>query len=223
MTEPKRKIENLNLDLCYTIEEFELINKQLKSRSIELNEKPVDLFEFDKGKLTPMPQAAVIMEATVGEIAGQLRNWSIWTLQNGIVTTSQGGYDFNVGGQRKIDALDVGFLTREAYNGLTQQQRQTFQGAPFSPIFAVEVADVSGSSDFQRLDRKIKDDYFADESSVQLAWLIDPVNKEIHLYRRGMRRYPWGWRNIGGGAVLPGFTLNVWSIDQVIEVCCFIH
>ncbi|CAG8602110.1 7587_t:CDS:2 [Paraglomus occultum] len=99
----------------------------------------------------------------------------------------------------KIDAPDVGYLTRKVYKELTKRQRETFQGAPFFPIFAIEVADISIKSKFEKLDRKIKDDYFAPESSVQLAWLIDPVNKKIHLYRRGMRRHSWGWRDIGGG------------------------
>ena len=154
-----------------------------------------------------MPQATVEMEAVVGEIVGQLSRWNVWTRQNG--------------GQKKIDAPDVGYLTREVYKGLTKEQRKTFQGAPFSPIFAIEVADILIKSKFEKLDRKIKDDYFAPESSVRLAWLIDPVNKEIHLYRRGMRRHSWGWRDIGGGRVLLGFTLEVWKIDQVIEVRCY--
>ncbi|RIA98853.1 hypothetical protein C1645_748628 [Glomus cerebriforme] len=201
-------LENLNLDLRYTIEEFEFINKQLKSTTLEINGQPVNLFEIDKsGKLTPMPQVPVKMKGVVSEIVGQLSTWNVWTRQNGIITTSQGGYDFNVGGQRKIIAPDVAFLTRDAYNRLTKQQRQTLQGAPFSPTFVVEVADLSQNSNFKRLDDKIKDDYFAPESNVQLAWLIDPVNKAIHLYRRGKKRHPWGWKDIGG----------VWKIEEVIE------
>ena len=215
-------LENLDLDLSYTIEEFELINKQLKTSSIEIKGQPIDLFELNEnGKLIPMPQVTVEFEAVVGEIARQLGNWNVWNRQDGIITTSQGGYDFNVGGQRKIDAPDVAFLSREVYNNLTKQQRRTFQGPPFSPIFAVKVADISKQSDFERLDFKIKNDYFAMESSVRLAWLIDPVNKKIHLYRRGMRRYPWGWRDISGEDVLPGFTLEVWKIDEVIKVYCY--
>ncbi|CAG8582086.1 11339_t:CDS:2 [Paraglomus brasilianum] len=214
----KMILENLDLDLSYTIEEFELINKQLKTSSIEIKGQPIDLFELNEnGKLIPMPQVTVEFEAVVGEIARQLGNWNVWNRQDGIITTSQGGYDFNVGGQRKIDAPDVAFLSREVYDSLTKQQRRTFQGPPFSPIFAVKVADISKQSDFERLDFKIKNDYFAMESSVRLAWLIDPVNKKLHLYRRGMRRYPWGWRDIGGDDVLPGFTLEVWMIDEVIK------
>ncbi|CAG8453887.1 1026_t:CDS:2 [Paraglomus brasilianum] len=214
----KMILENLDLDLSYTIEEFKLINKQLKTSSIEIKGQPINLFELNEnGKLVPMPQVTVEFEAVVGEIARQLGNWNVWNRQDGIITTSQGGYDFNVGGQRKIDAPDVAFLSREVYDSLTKQQRRTFQGPPFSPIFAVKVADISKQSDFERLDFKIKNDYFAMESSVRLAWLIDPVNKKIHLYRRGMRRYPWGWRDISGEDVLPGFTLEVWKIDEVIK------
>src|SRR2546421_2439215 len=218
MSKLKINLENLDLNRVYTLEEFELINEELKRGHIEINGKPVDLFELDKnGKLVPMPQATVEFEAVVGEIVGQLGNWNVHTRQNGIITTSQGGYDFNVGGQRTIDAPDVAFLTRKAYKRLTLQQRRTFQGAPFSSTFVVEVADLSQASVFHRLDRKIKDDYLATESSVQLAWLIDPVNKQIHLYRRCMRRYLWGWRDVKGEHVLQRFTLKIWKIEEVIE------
>jgi len=59
-------------------------------------------------------------------------------------------------------------LIRQAYNNLTEEQRTTFQGPPFSPVFVVEVANISKNSNFQRFDSKIKDDYFAMESSIQL-------------------------------------------------------
>jgi Uma2 family endonuclease len=214
-------LDNLDLNRCYTVEEFELISKKLKFSSIEIKGQPVNLFELDKsGKLVPMPPTTISMEAVVGEIARQLGNWNVWTRQNGIVTTSQGGFDFNVGGQITVRAPDVAFLTRDVYNGLTQQQRNSFQGDPFSPTFAVEVADLSDRTVFRNLDNKIKNEYFATESSVRHVWLVDPRNKEIHLYRRNMKRYQWGWKNIGGDDVLPGFTLDVSEIDELIEVYC---
>lgn len=173
-------LDNLNLNRCYTIGG---ICKKLKFSSIEINRKPVNHFELDKnGKLVPMPPTVILMEAVVGEIAAQLHNWNMWFQQNGIITTSQGGHDFNVGGQRMVRASDVAFLTRDVYNGLTQQQHLSFQGNPFSLIFTVEVADLSNSLVFQELDHKIENDYFATESSVRLVWLVDSENKQIHLY-----------------------------------------
>ncbi|CAB4378691.1 unnamed protein product [Rhizophagus irregularis] len=211
-------LDNLDLDRSYTVEEFELISKKLKFSSIEIKGQPVNLFELDKsGKLVPMPPTVISMEAVACEIARQLANWNVWTRQNGIVTSSQGGYDFNVGGSVTIRAPDVAFLTRNVYNDLTQEQRDSFQGDPFSPIFAVEVSDLSDRSVFQNLDDKIKYEYFAPESSVKRVWLVDPKNKQIHLYRRGMNRYLWEWRNIDGGEVLPDFVLDVSEIDEIIE------
>ncbi|CAB4446885.1 unnamed protein product [Rhizophagus irregularis] len=211
-------LDNLDLDRSYTVEEFELISKKLKFSSIEIKGQPVNLFELDEsGKLVPMPPTVISMEAVACEIARQLANWNVWTRQNGIVTSSQGGYDFNVGGLVTIRAPDVAFLTRDVYDDLTQEQRDSFQGDPFSLIFAVEVSDLSDRSVFQNLDDKIKYEYFAPESSVKRVWLVDPKNKQIHLYRRGMNRYPWGWRNIDGGEVLPDFILDVSEIDEIIE------
>ncbi|EXX78791.1 hypothetical protein RirG_011890 [Rhizophagus irregularis DAOM 197198w] len=60
-----------------------------------------------------MPQTPYAREKVVAEIVGQLRNWNIETHQNGGVTSSQGGFDFNVGGQRTIRAPDVSFTPKQ--------------------------------------------------------------------------------------------------------------
>ncbi|CAG8766504.1 7983_t:CDS:2, partial [Acaulospora morrowiae] len=49
----KVDIDNLDLNRIYTFDEFEFINEQLKTRTLVINGDPVNLFEFDKGKLLP--------------------------------------------------------------------------------------------------------------------------------------------------------------------------
>ncbi|PKY23252.1 hypothetical protein RhiirB3_471328 [Rhizophagus irregularis] len=46
-------------------------------------------------RLLPIPQSPIANEAVVHEISRQLGNWNVETSQNGIVITSQGGYDFS--------------------------------------------------------------------------------------------------------------------------------
>ncbi|CAG8653230.1 12492_t:CDS:2, partial [Racocetra fulgida] len=65
-------------------------------------------------------------------------------------------------------------------------------GEPFSPIFVVEVENIAKQSNFNKLDSKFKDIYFAKESAVQLG-------------------------NINGDEILPKFTLKIQFIEQVIE------
>ena len=49
----KIDLENLDLKKVYTFEEFEYINEQFKTRTIQLNGKPINLFEYENGKLIP--------------------------------------------------------------------------------------------------------------------------------------------------------------------------
>ncbi|CAB5395410.1 unnamed protein product [Rhizophagus irregularis] len=55
----------------------------------------------------PIARAAV-----VAEIVRQLGNWNIETHQNGRITSSQGRFDFNVGGARTLRAADVYIHTK---------------------------------------------------------------------------------------------------------------
>ncbi|CAJ0829798.1 13149_t:CDS:2 [Entrophospora sp. SA101] len=216
-------LDNLDLNRTYTFEEFEFINEQLKTYTLEINETPVDLFEFNKGKILPMPQNPISKEAVVCEISSQLRNWNVQTRENGIITTSQGGFDFNISGQRAIRAPDVAFIPKNIYRSLNHQQQWTFKGQqPFTLTCVVEVAVTQeGYQEFNDLDQKFREVYFATGSSVELGWLVDPQNKQIYIYRRRANRVVYrtshGWNNVNGGNVLPGFTLEVEKIDDAIS------
>ncbi|CAJ0834222.1 15307_t:CDS:2 [Entrophospora sp. SA101] len=214
----KIDFNNLNLDRSYTLEEFEFINDQLKTRILEIDGHPVNLFDLDKnGKLIPMPQSPYSREKVVAEIVRQLSNWNIWTRQNGGVTSSQGGFDFDVGGGKTIRAPDIAYTPKEIDCQLDAQQNWSFKGDPFTPIFVIEVGNISTHSKFEELDRKFKDVYFAEGTSVQLGWLIDPENKEIHVYRRDRCRINHGWKNVNAEDFLPRFTLEIWKIEHVIS------
>ncbi|CAG8699410.1 12392_t:CDS:2, partial [Acaulospora morrowiae] len=218
----KVDIDNLDLNRIYTFEEFEFINEQLKTRTLVINGDPVNLLEFDKGKLLPVPQNPIIKEAVAGEIFGQLRNWNIQTRENGIITTSQGGFNFNISGQRTIRAPDVAFTPKNIYRSLDQRQQWTFRSQPFTPTFVVEVAVVrEGYQEFNNLDQKFKEVYFSIGSSVQLGWLVDPQNKNIYIYRKRANgviyRVTHDWNDVNGDSTLPGFTLRVRLIDDAIS------
>ncbi|CAG8755224.1 15715_t:CDS:1, partial [Dentiscutata heterogama] len=79
----KIDVNNLNFDRLYTLEEFEFINDQLKTRTLEIDRQPVNLFNLDKnGKLIPILQSHYSREIVVAEIVRQLGEWNIWTKQN---------------------------------------------------------------------------------------------------------------------------------------------
>ncbi|CAG8809954.1 20139_t:CDS:2, partial [Racocetra fulgida] len=108
-------LNNLDFKRTYTFEEFELVNEQLKTRTLKIDGNPVDLFEFNKGKLLPMPQNPINKEAS--------------------------GFDFDVSVQRTIRAPDVAFIPKNIYQGYQE---------------------------FEDLDRKFREIYFATSSSVDL-------------------------------------------------------
>ncbi|CAG8638504.1 8432_t:CDS:2 [Paraglomus brasilianum] len=68
------------------------------------------------------------MALVVAEICAQVYKWNIQTRQNGVVTSSQGGFNLSMTGGRTIRVLDVTFTPSETYHNLNDQQLMTFQG-----------------------------------------------------------------------------------------------
>jgi Uma2 family endonuclease len=211
-------------NLSYSIETFEAINDWLKTNSLEINSTPVNGFERDsRGRLIPMPPVPLGKEIAVAEISRQLSNWNAFSAQPGAVSSSQGGFLLGPG---IIKAPDVAFTPLGICSTLTPNQQFTFQGAPFCPTFVVELDDLTIQRKLVDLTAKIKDSYFP--SGVQLAWLVDPVNKIFYDFKRTkggvIRRccHPWYKNNqpaiINGGDVLPGFGLRLSKINEVYTV-----
>ena len=211
-------------NLTYSIETFESINNWLKTNSLQIDSTPVNGFERDsKGRLIPMPPAPLGKEIAVSEICRQLSTWNRFSAQPGAVSSSQGGFLIGPG---MIKAPDVAFTPSAMCSTLTQNQQFSFRGAPFCPIFVVEVDDLTIERKLVDLTVKIKDSYFP--SGVQLAWLVDPVNKIFYDFKRTkagvIRRclHLWYKNNqsavIRSGNVLPGFELELSEIDNVYTV-----
>ena len=221
----------LNLDRRYTLEEFEAINSWQKTKPVGLDDSSksrfesldhISHFEYVSGYLIPMPETPIEKEAVVLEIGRQLGNWNVETGQNGVPTSSQGGFNFTTTGGRSIRAPDVAFTPKQTYRSLSVVQRRTFKGEPFCPTFVVEVEDTSKKAKLTALTAKFKETYFP--AGVQLGWLIDPIGKKIFVFKRDrnglVRRYSHGWSDVSGGDVLPGFLLKVSDIDEAVSQVC---
>ncbi|CAG8724490.1 3442_t:CDS:2 [Rhizophagus irregularis] len=126
-------LDNLNLERSYTLEKFEYINSQLKNFTLEINRYSVNFFELDEnGKLVLITKTRIPC---------------------GVITTSQGGFDFTV-------------------NHNTVIRCWSFQGAPFIPIFLVEISDIEENiynSKFREVDRKFKEEFITFSTSVQFV------------------------------------------------------
>ncbi|KAF0546067.1 zinc finger, c2h2 domain-containing protein [Gigaspora margarita] len=195
----KIDLDNLDFNRSYTLEEFEFINEQLKIRTLIVDGEP---------------------RKSCFEISGQLRNWILSSRDGGGGTCSQGSFNFYVRGNRTIRAPDIAYTPKDIDHKLNPQQNWTFKGDPFTPIFIIEVGDIGNdikNSKFVYLDEKIKNEYFAEGTSVQLCWLIDPQNKRIYTYKRGQCRQEHGWRDVNGENILPNFTLDIEMVNDVLS------
>ncbi|GBC07665.1 hypothetical protein RclHR1_07600004 [Rhizophagus clarus] len=204
-------LDKLDLTRIYTPEELALINNKLKTH-----------INFENGRLLPVSQAPIANEAVVHEISRQLGNWNVETGQNGVVTTSQGGFNFSVNGKRKIRAPHVAFIPENILSSLDKDQLWSFNGQPFTPIFVVEVINVSNDRILNEVDTRFKNDYFANGTSVRLGWLIDPKNHAIWTYKNNNNenapvRQKCNWEDLNGGDILPGFTLNISMVEEIIS------
>ncbi|PKK71281.1 hypothetical protein RhiirC2_828439 [Rhizophagus irregularis] len=208
----KFDINEIDFNRTYNLEEFEFIKDHIKDNYPN--------FEFVNGKLVPVSYSPIVYEAIVHEISRQLGNWNINNSKNGVVTTSKGGFDFNVSGGQKIRAPDVTFTPANIYRSLDEEQLWSFNGQPFTPFFVVEVANLKKKEVDKEIDTKFKKEYFAIGTSVELGWLIDPLNRIIQVYKRNKNGEPYRrkrpWVYLEGGKHLPGFTLELWPIDDII-------
>ncbi|GBB97528.1 hypothetical protein RclHR1_00300007 [Rhizophagus clarus] len=212
----KKKTEfggKIDFNHTYSLKEFEFIKDYIKERHPN--------FELVDGKLVSIPYSPIAYEAIVHEISRQLGNWNIQQPKSGIVTTSKGGFDFDVSGRQKIRAPDIAFTPANIYRSLDESQLWSFNGQPFTPIFVVEIANIDKKTVEKEIDTKFKKEYFASGTSVELGWLIDPENRIIWVYRRNKNKDPYRrrkeWTDLEADKTLPGFTLELSNIEDIIS------
>lgn len=151
----------------------------------------------------------IIMMPVGGE--GSSRNFLLtgrfyaWTEADGtgIGFDSSGGFRLPNKAKRSPDAA---WVKRERWEALTDKQRKKF--APLCPDFVVELR--SESDRLNKLQVKMEE-YIT--NGAQLGWLIDPIEKKVHIYRPDapveILDHP---QEISGEPLLKGFTLKLAGI-----------
>lgn len=118
----------------------------------------------------------------------------------GLVFDSSTGFTLPNGAKR---SPDVSWLRRERWGALTEAQREGF--APVCPDVVVELR--SQQDRLSVLQEKMQE-YMA--NGARLGWLIDPLEKRVHIYRPHrsveIRDDPSA---LDGESVLPHYVLNV--------------
>src|SRR2546421_7138231 len=101
---------------------------------------------------------------------------------------------------------DLAWVRNERWQALTEEQQEKFP--PLCPDFVVELR--SRTDKLKTLQAKLQE--YVD-NGVQLGWLLDPVERRVHVYRPGaaveILNNP---QSVSGEPVLPGFALDAQSL-----------
>ncbi len=151
----------------------------------------------------------LIMPPTGGETSNKnlriLQQLGMWTDENntGIAFDSSGGFKLPNGADRSPDAA---WIPKEKWENLTPEQRQKF--LPFCPDFLIELR--SPSDNLNALQKKMEE-YI--KNGTKLAWLINPQDRQVEVYRKGQAVERLDDPQIlSGESILPNFVLKLEKI-----------
>lgn len=155
-------------------------------------------------------EGEVIIMSPVGSEGGN-RNFKL-TARFGAWAEADGtgvGFDSSTGFKLPNGAKrspDLSWMRRERWEAVPKKQRKKF--APVCPDFVVELRSETDS--LEMLQEKMKE-YLA--SGAQLGWLIDPLEKKVHIYRpKATVEILDRPRSVSGEPLLKGFVLDLSGI-----------
>ena len=122
---------------------------------------------------------------------------------SGVAFDSSTGFELPNGAVRSPDAA---WVARARLERLSAEDKQGF--LPLCPDFVIEL--LSPSESRAVLQRKMEE---YRDNGVRLGWLIDPVRRQVAIYRAGVGvENRTGSGVLAGESVLPGFALDVAAI-----------
>lgn len=135
-----------------------------------------------------------------GEVLRQLGNWNVEN-EKGITFDSSSGFTLP---DRSVFSPDAAWISSVRWNKLTQSQKDSF--APICPEFVIEVTSKTDSAE-QLLEKM---EVWRKNGAV-LAWLIDPRNQRIYIFRsdKPTEILEGFERTISAGNPVEGFNLDL--------------
>ena len=128
------------------------------------------------GTVIVMPPTDPENGVCVGEVFGQLRDWARQE-RRGLASGPDAGFHFRDGSRRSPDAA---WFDRTRWREAKRSAKPRQRFPVFAPDFVIEVR--SPDDRIRKLRGKMEE-YIA--NGVQLAWLIDPQERTISIYRAG--------------------------------------
>jgi Uma2 family endonuclease len=173
-----------------TAEQFEQLCSDNRDLRLELT------FE---GELIVMPPAGSKTGLRNARLIQRLANWTDAD-GTGLCFDSSTGFTLPNGAKYSPDSA---WIRRDRWDALTNQEQDSF--APLCPDFVIELK--SSSDTLSRLRNKMQE-YI--ENGAHLGWLIDPVKRQVHIYRPDhdveVLDNP---ETVSGEPLLNGFVLNL--------------
>ena len=155
-----------------------------------------------QGELLIMPPAGWETSEYNAEICMQLRQWAKRE-GTGTTTDSSGGFILP---NTAVRSPDAAWIRHDRLATLTAEQRRKF--LPLCPDFVLELRSPTDS--LSVLQDKMQE-YM--ENGAQLGWLIDPVRRQVFIYRPDLPveqlEKP---DSVSGEPLLPGFRLDLREI-----------
>ena len=152
-----------------------------------------------EGELVVMPPAGSKTGLRNARLNQRLANWTDID-GTGVCFDSSTGFVLPNGAKYSPDSAWIG---RNRWDALTNEEQEGF--APICPDFVVELR--SHSDSLSRLQSKMQE-YI--ENGAQLAWLIDPLKRQVYIYRPAhdieVLDDP---ETVTGEPLLSGFVLNL--------------
>ena len=107
------------------------------------------------------------------ELAYQIQHWNISNGRPGICIDSNTGITLPNGAVR---SPDVSWISMEKYNELSKEDIKKF--AHVCPDFVIELRSVSDNLETLKLKME---EYI--ENGLRLGFLVDPIQKQVHVYK----------------------------------------
>ncbi|MEM7594687.1 MAG: Uma2 family endonuclease [Cyanobacteria bacterium P01_A01_bin.83] len=129
----------------------------------------------------------------------------LWNVNSklGVTFESSTGFILANGAVR---SPDVSWIKFTRWNELTPQQQERF--APIDPDFVIELR--SPTDKLADLQQKMEE-YLT--CGVRLGWLINPIDKQVEIYRQGQdKEILENPQTLSGEDILPGLTVDLSEI-----------
>ena len=198
LTLPTPQLSPRTIIICYperrALSDDELLELSLCNKDLQFERTA----QGDLVVMTPTGSEASRRNA---EITGQL---AVWAKRDGtgITFDSSGGFHLPNSAVRAPDAC---WVSSKRLNKLTDEQRKKFP--PLCPEFVIELYSTLNTLD--EVQAKMQE-YL--ENGAQLGWLIDPEEKQVHVYTPGSVEVLDNPKTVSGGELLVGFELDLTEV-----------